>query len=479
MLISVARFDIYSHINYNHNDMRHLLQRLSVFFLKPELLFISLAIPFGILSAIMVPQLSVADENMHFLKAYSVASGNLNGRDCSYPKEVHGKAGATFNNQFDASYRKKIDQTNTIVGSCGSAAVYTPIMHIPQAIGIWAAKAIHPSTGMMVLVGRLANLFFFVAIMYYIIKKVRVGKWVFVVLGLLPLSIHSAASLSADTMNNVIVLAFAAFVFNLCLQKQKISNKQILVLLSLSGLLALTKLTNVVLLLPLVFLPVRLFAENRTKLPFNIQKWGLAVMCGVFGLLLVVVWQEIYGSSVIETTEDNLLTSNPFYFLTILSNTYLNPFIGYGDAVVQGIVGGFASYKYHLPIFVTFLCFLTLFIALLHKDKKGALQAFPLGFALGSVGAICLLVIVVTYAMYMVWATLPTILGPGATYAFGVQGRYFTAALILLLPFFLWLRQFISIETKSQTMGVIVFGSTTFWLLFYTIETYRFITSNT
>src|SRR5690606_17297512 len=156
------------------------------------------------------------------------------------------------------------------------------------------------------------------------------------------------------------------------------------------------------------------------------------------------------------------------YFLVILSNTYLNPFIDGGSRILASIVGGFSSYGYGLPLFLTLLCFLVLLITLMHKDKAedGAIRAFSLPLDLGFLGALILLVLAVTYAMYTGYATLPSVLGSNAIWALGVQGRYFTASLIFLVPLFLWLRRYVSFAIKPPvTIGVIVFSAAAFWLL--------------
>jgi len=458
--------------------MKLTFKRLMVVFAKPELLFVILAIPFGIFSALLVPQLSVSDENMHFLKAYGIASGGLGNKNCYYPKEIVYKASSIYEGNYSADFKDKVNLNNIISGECGSAAAYSPIMHLPQAIGILIAKLSYPSTGLMVLLGRLANLLFFVATTYFIIKRSRLGKWALVVISLFPLSIHMAASLSSDVVNNVVVVAFAAFVFNLFTQESEVLKKQIVLLLGLSGLLALTKLTNVLLLLPLLFLPARLFSKNKTwKLPFNIRKWGMCILCGAIALLLVVGWQKIYGAPIVSSAPKSLLSNNPLYFIKILYNTYINPVGGYGDVVLRGVIGEFASFRYHLPSFMLLFCFSIFALTLLYENKKEKRSAKDISFAFAasSLGALLLLIAAITYAMYTMWAILPFRLGPSAVYADGVQGRYFTAALVLLIPPAIWLRRFVSVKVKSEkAFGLIIFSSAALWLLFYTVETWHY-----
>ena len=62
----------------------------------PERVFLSLCLLFGLLSAFFVPQLSVSDENMHYLRAYALADGRLESKRCTYPVDVNGRASSEY-----------------------------------------------------------------------------------------------------------------------------------------------------------------------------------------------------------------------------------------------------------------------------------------------------------------------------------------------------------------------------------------------
>ena len=446
---------------------------------RPEMVFIILTLIFGSLSAFLVPQLSVSDENMHFLRSYNLASGKLGNEECIYPADISIKAGSVYEGISSPDYTHKVDFSKNTKATCGSAASYSPIMHLPQAVGMLMAKLTYPSTALIVLLGRLLNVAFYAVAVYYIIKHVRIGKWAFVVIGLFPLMIHMAASLSGDVMSNVLILAVVALIFNLFTLKTKLSRKQILLLFTLICLISLSKVTNVLLLLPLLLLPASSFARNNTshRLPFSLEKWSIIGLGGIIGVLSMVGWQKVYNVAAPSSPENHL--SNPLGFLEILINTYISPFFGYNDLILRGVVGEFASFQYHLPIFMIFLAFFLLFVVMLRRDKKEEKIMKPTSrrLVVGSLSTLCILIMVISYAMYTVWAVQPYRLGPDAAYADGVQGRYFTALLVLLVPLFIWLRRFISVDINStRRLGLIVFSVSAISLSFYTIETYLFIT---
>ena len=84
------------------------------FIKKPENVFISLSLFFGVLSSILVPQLSVSDENMHYMRAYGISQGRVeSGLHCTLPKDVAKRAGSVYEGHFSADYSKSIDR-NTL-----------------------------------------------------------------------------------------------------------------------------------------------------------------------------------------------------------------------------------------------------------------------------------------------------------------------------------------------------------------------------
>ena len=447
------------------------------FIKKPENVFISLSLFFGVLSAILVPQLSVSDENMHYLRAYGISQGRVeSGLHCTLPKDVAKRAGSVYEGNFSADYSKPIDRNTLDVDKCSSASGYPPIMHLPQAIGINIANLFGGSTGLTILFGRIANIIFYSVAVFFVIKWVRVGKWAFTAIGLIPLMVHMAASLSSDCMTNVAVFTITAFILNLFTQKDKLSHKQTVALICIGVFLTLTKSVNALLLFPLLFLPKRLFSPNKNKrLLFNVQKWTILAVTGIAAIISILIWQKIYGQPLLTTgAAHNPLHSNPLKFIAILFNTYISPTIGYTDTVLRGSVGEFSSFKYHLPLFVLIPLFSLLFLSLLHYNKKDQeLLGEQTGkLAVYNLATIGLFVCAVSYAMYTAWALLPFRFGEGAYYADGVQGRYFTATAAMLVPVGLWLQKYINVRTKNEKVfNLIMFFGLALVLGFYVFET--------
>ena len=447
------------------------------FIKKPENVFISLSLFFGVLSAILVPQLSVSDENMHYLRAYGISQSRVeSGSRCTLPKDVAKRAGSVYEGNFSSDYSKPIDRSSLNIDKCSSASGYPPIMHLPQAIGIGIASLFNGSTGLTILFGRLANVLFYSIAVYLIIKWVRIGKWAFTAIGLIPLMVHMASSLSSDCMTNVAVFTITAFILNLFTQKDKLSHKQTIALICTGVFLTLTKSVNALLLFPLLFLPKRLFSPNKNeRLPFNIQKWTILVVTGIAAIVSILIWQKIYGQPLLTTgAVHNPLHSNPLKFIAILFNTYINPRLPVSDDIIRGVIGAFSAFKYGLPLFVLIPSFSLLFLSLLHYNKKDQeLLGEQTGkLAVYNLVTIGMFVCAVSYAMYTAWALLPFRFGEGAYYADGVQGRYFTATAVMLVPVGLWLQKYINVRTKNEKVfNLIMFFGLALILSFYIFET--------
>lgn len=471
--------------------MKHFSSLLKRFFMKPEYVFVVPALVFGLLSAFLMPQLVNNDENMHFVRSYELTELEV-GDQCTLPKDIVKRGFSSMYGQANPDYRfetTQVDDSDKVKTTCGSATSYNPLMHLPQTVGVLIAKLVWPTTGGMILFGRIANVLFYCIALFFIIRKAKIGKWLIVVVGLLPTMIHIAGSLTGDVVNSIVLIGFITYVFNLFIQKTTITKKQIGFLVIFSALLAITKMTNLVLLLPILFLPKDVLPKFSIKgryLPNAVKRIIIGGMCGVAAIAVFIIWTHIYGSLTMGGVGlDNPVAEKPYKFLKILFNTYINPDtmvggVSYGDWLLRGVVGSFASFKYHLPYGMVVLIIGLLVAIGLKKDdsdKKitnSTLQPLAISTAISFV----LVVFAMTYGLYAAWAILPSILGPGAQFALGLQGRYFTPLILLLLPTLIYLRRFVSIDIKKgATTGVLVFSIMVLSLIFYMTQTINFITT--
>jgi uncharacterized membrane protein len=426
---------------------------MSTLLRRPEYLFFFLALIFGVASAIFVPQMSVADEDTHLLRVWQLSEGEIVvPQEVSYPENIwiksQGAAGGKreytelFNDAPSAGEPE-------VQGFAGTAAGYSPLCYVPQVAGMLVAKLIGPSSGLAVLLPRLFSAVFYAIAVALIISYVLVGKWVFAVVGLIPEMIHMAGSLSADTMTNVVGLATMALVLNLFVQDRRASRGQIAALLGLAAAIGLVKFSNVLLLLPLVVLPAKMFNPLGTKLRAQVYKWTVGAAAGIISFGLYRAWNAAIASGAASAPLPNPITDgHPLRFLKILYNTYIG---GYGEILLKGLVGQFSSFLWSLPMAFVFLELLLVLLALMMETREdepfiGNIR-WPL--VVTELLAGLLSVLGITWVLYSQWAILR--LGYDVNYADGVQGRYFTLYLAVLAAPFIWLRRFICVKAAKET----------------------------
>ena len=172
-----------------------------------------------------VPAFNSTDEYSHYLRSYEVSRGYLTsegngGNDLfSY--------GRTFNSglvpEFSAKDHvslwdigenadQRIDREKTQFYGFGNTALYAPTSYLPQAVGIRIADLFTDRPMVLAYAGRIANMLMFGLFFFFAIRLTPVGKNFLVLLGLVPVNIQSANSMSADALALALTVALAAFV---------------------------------------------------------------------------------------------------------------------------------------------------------------------------------------------------------------------------------------------------------------------------
>lgn len=457
--------------------------KLSNIIKKPEIIFIIFGSFFGLLSMIMMPALTIPDEGAHFWMSYGMFSKNrqipndmlVSAEDSAkfikegtYFEKIYLKKINFENDQFKINFTKNIAINEKNDSRCVSSL---DITRLPQAIGITIGKMIYPSVGVMVFFGRLINFSVFIGVIYLIIKKVKYGKLGFLFLSLFPMMIHQAASLSYDVVNIVVIFAWIAMLINLSIQKTTITKKQIAKIVIIGVIITLTKPSNILLLALLLFLPnktyknTKIFLYIKNLMPqIKISKKSIYIITSIlftlfllFGIYLFDIYLDRHGVS-FETFAKALF--NTFFRTDI--NTQLDPI------VTTGIVGHFGWLWYKLPEWLVIIHLSIFGIVLLgEKTPKVSLR-----FAITSGLLFVLSILLITVGMYLFWTLLPNVTGVNATFIQGMQGRYFTPLLSLLIPLFAYIQQHISVKINQKLLCIIAILMSAFSLCVYLSLTY-------
>lgn len=200
----------------------------------PLRFFIVVATVFGGFFMLVTPPLQTPDETVHFLRAYQISEANpvidrvdgkVGGR---LPKSLGDTIAETTTNpqisfypsaKYDAgkTYRSLSidDDGQKEVYDFSATALYSPVSYMPQAVGVGVGRLLGLSPVVMMYLGRLCNLATWIALIALAIKFIPRKKWVVAAVGLLPMALSQAASLSSDVVAVGLVAVFVCYLLHL------------------------------------------------------------------------------------------------------------------------------------------------------------------------------------------------------------------------------------------------------------------------
>lgn len=449
--------------------------RLQKFIKRPELFFAAITILFGLFSLLMMPLLQVPDENTHFRIAYATFADEQ-----PIPKDINVPNTEIINSlkvgHYEELFSKKTSADVDDVGLKFSVPAnhgnetrgILDVTRLPQSLGILLGRLIYPSTGVIVMMGKIFNLATYIIALYFIIKWARYGKWVLVFVASLPIMIQQAASLSYDPLNAAIIFAWFAFIVNVYTQNDKIKRRQIAVGILLALLLLLAKPNNVLLLLLLLGLPARHITATQLYKKLHSGRYWKATLVALMLLGAACIMAAT------QVVSHLLLDGQPLYprrLAIVLLNTFFWGDLTLINATWVGFIGMFSNFSYQLPAWMVCISFAVLLIIMLHEKLPNITRRMAIVSGLLFFGSI----LFVSVGMYYNWAIKPYRLGPGAEVTDGIQGRYFTPFLVLLFPAFSYLQKFIKVTGKSSTtVPILAMCSSVFLLICYSVLTWHF-----
>ena len=416
---------------FNEMEFGNLRKRVNQ--IKPEKVFLIIALVAGFAFTFIQPLFIEPDSSYHFDKSTYLTNTVVDRSAIGFPAEDYQsspvpfstvssmmKEGTYFKNFFETklpviSRNKVIDQR--AVGQ----AWYQDIMHLVPGIGVKLGYVIYPSIGSMVLVARLFNLIFFIVSLYFIIKKLKAYQMVFTVISVTPVAIQFATSLSYDCFNYIAFAWLSATLINIAVDYknadiitfrnffQRIIGPVIMLYFSKS---------NSRLLFILVL--IMLMALIRRKLNIQISKFQ--ILAGSFFVL--VLGASIYA---VRYHDQIRVVINKFIY------TLMEPY--YSVLTTQVISGTSTS---AIPAWFYPIQYTALVLLFLSYTKERVPRWFAwMGMVLNLVNL---------FGILFKFAVSPSYLDHVIT---GPQGRYFTAFLLILAPIFTLLAQKIKIRVSG------------------------------
>lgn len=426
--------------------------------MRAEKSFLVLALIFGICMVFLTPPFQAPDEFLHFLRSFRVASGHFCAsfapkQDWLFPASLvqvmdrfqpfpfHPEIRVRLSD-FQGLWTLSLQEPPTAAFPMGP---YLFMPYVPQAIGIFFGKLLGLSPLVLLYLGRLSNLFFWVGLTYQAIKITPIFKWMFCLLALIPMSIFLAASLSYDTFTNGICFLWIALCLRYALGKEeRIDTRQVITILSISLAVALSKHAYVLLALLFFLIPMKKFGSIKRYL---LSLLSLLLLNGLtfFSWFFTVVLPKhaAVGSPAFEGKLSQIF--HPISFtLTLLKNLQWQSI-----PLLQQFLGVLGWLDTPLPSFLYFyLCGLLLLVACYdHDDGIDLNRGKKLLLALTWIATTTLMLT----AIFLAWKQ------DSSGLITGVQGRYFIP--LSPLPFFmLYNRRLQPAMGERGLRGLVILG---------------------
>lgn len=415
-----------------------------------ESIFVWIALIAGLIMIMIEPPMSCPDERVHFLNAYAVSTGQL------VPHVEDGVLKKTFpqnyvqyidemteryaagnlnekNNFRDWYYGSWLKEGQTEkVGITYWTIDTNPVAYICAGIAMAIFRMVFQlfSPGLvlpynLIMVGKMANLVFYICMCYAALRRVPVLKKTMFLLALMPMALYQAASLNYDAL--LISACFYLFAF-ICQvvysYDYEITFRDILSILGIAIILAGVKQAYVFLLLPLFAIPQKCFGSRKRF----IQCIALVV------ITFVVIWgipRAVIAAYQTNPTDETLAMSEQFRF--IMGNP-LSVFTTIGASLykfrgfyLNGFVGILGQLDTNFPLLFHVLFWIAIITVIIADTAD--IQNITTRFKVLSVIGVILSIIAVFMGIYLLWTSITQ--GIGADFVDGVQGRYF----IPLAPF--------------------------------------------
>ncbi len=399
----------------------------------PELFVILVLLSLGITASLNVPLSAGYDEETHFIRAWEMAHYYF------IPNDKLGSQLPFPAIYWELSYRRQpivqavepgfwskyaslsLDAHDYIYDNVETRSVYSPALLLPQALTLRLLGLSLRLPALTVYYAcRFIGLLSYLLLGWLAVRSIPFGKWLLAILITAPMALYQASTISADTISNGIGFLFIGGTLAIA-NKKELGWKEWGTQLALIALLFLAKVNLVFLaLLPFLLIP-----------PFKFKMKPGYLLLGSLSLALFLVevggWNLLAYSRFTKALEGadptqqiSFILSAPLVFIRIISLDVWTNTLAY----LQGWVGVY-GYNYWPVPGLTYLLFPLAVIGSLWLDEPDPTPdnrtrlVLVILFILGYLLTITSLYIAFTPVKSLVVA--------------GVQGRYFTPVMPLLL----------------------------------------------
>ena len=346
-----------------------------------------------------------------------------------------GEASASFDGKLDELVNREIVsyqdlfnrfkiKDNVEEQSLGytTMALYSPVCHTPQAIGVIIARAFKMNLEFQCYFSRMSNLLISICIIYFAIKYMPLKKESLVFLSLLPITFNELASMSADAITISSILFFISYIMYLKydVKKESINKNDIIILSTFSIIISQCKIVYLPLCFLLFILPKSKFTSTKKR---NIIVFGIIGISTILNLLWLGYCSRFlteFNEGVNSSLQVKYVLTHPIEYIMIIFRT-INTYFQY---VVLCLCGeGLGGYNVQASVIYVIICLIFFaFYVFVNYDNSVIIDIYA--------KITCLIIFVTIIALiytsiYVQWNPVKNVRIEG------VQGRYFLPIIIL------------------------------------------------
>lgn len=415
----------------------------------PQNFFVMFCLFWGLIFVFVNPPFQAPDETDHFYKMYGYTEGTLTLKRVGcyagtylplsiikigkYYKSVNFHPLQKIEKEkiiSDLSVKLKSSERAFLFHEVSS---YTPVSYFPQFLVFWLIKLCNINPLWMMYIIRLCSLFLYTGLVYAAIRVVPVRKWLFVLIGILPMSLYMASAVSTDALVLGICFLFIAYVLRLSLDTgiEKITRREYSVFAVFVILITICKFAY----LPLIFLyfliPGRKFLSFKSRILYFVI---LLMFCTLYTAVFLAL--TIHVNSGLQPFAHNypsgdrgglikFILTNPVEYLKAVYRTVTF----YTYEYIETLIGRFGWMDTVMPVFLTWYYVVLLFFASFFGADDGD-EAFEYDLKMKVTGLFIYVFIffITLTSIYLVFQQWPVISG--------LQGRYLLPVFPLLCMFF-------------------------------------------
>ena len=395
-----------------------------------EKIFLGFMIPIGLCYLVFMGPEYTPDENAHLWKSYEISQGQI-----ITPIDEEGKSHTEVPKDFIRSY-SNYNELNMLLTSqetdyqdtetlVNPAQNYNPVLYMFSSIGLIIGKALGMNGTLIQYVARMLNYIVFLICSYWAIKKIPFGKLLLSTYLFMPMVIHQAISISADSLINSVLLFYIAYNLFLFFKKEEMRTYEMVIYIVMSAFVGITKIVY----FPLVGMSLFFIFKKDMK---KSQKQIMIISSIVITMIVTCLWyafslkytgheEYLLEHNVNAKEQIKYVLTNPKQGIKVLLNTVTVR----GEIYLYTMIGSNLGWlDIGVPMIKIIGFILLIVLSIFFEKNEVSLSVKQRLWLIGITFAIMVLILM---ALYVGWT------GVGGEIIDGVQGRYFIPIMILPL----------------------------------------------